>query len=119
MTALVARPVSQQRSANQRHALVATAHTRLMMLMFLFGAAVLVVVGRLGMLAVQASLADPQARSAAIAARGDIVDRNGAPLARTIDAWTIAVHPKKLIGDPTEIASKLAALMPEAGDQAH
>ena len=57
MTALVARPVSQQRSANQRHALVATAHTRLMMLMFLFGAAVLVVVGRLGMLAVQASLA--------------------------------------------------------------
>ena len=86
MTALVARPVSQQRSANQRHALVATAHTRLMMLMFLFGAAVLVVVGRLGMLAVQASLADPQARSAAIAARGDIVDRNGAPLARTIVA---------------------------------
>ena len=119
MTALVARPVSQQRSANQRHALVATAHTRLMMLMFLFGAAVLVVVGRLGMLAVQASLADPQARSVAIAARGDIVDRNGSPLARTIDAWTIAVHPKKLIGDPTEIASKLAALMPEAGDQAH
>jgi len=119
VTALVARPVAQHRSANQRHALVATAHTRLMMLMFLFGAAVLVVVGRLGMLAVQASLADPQARAATIAARGDIVDRNGAPLARTIDAWTIAVHPKKLIGDPTEVASKLAALMPEAGDQAH
>jgi cell division protein FtsI (penicillin-binding protein 3) len=119
VTVLVARPVPQRRSANQRHALVATAHTRLMMLMFLFGAAVLVVVGRLGMLAVQSSFADPQARSAAIAARGDIVDRNGAPLARTIDAWTIAVHPKKLIGDPTEIASKLAALMPEAGDQAH
>ncbi|HEU0067203.1 MAG TPA: penicillin-binding protein 2, partial [Sphingomonas sp.] len=51
--------------------------------------------------------------------RGDIVDRNGAPLARTIDAWTIAVHPKQLIGDPMEIAARLAALMPERGDQAY
>ena len=31
--------------------------------------------------------------------RGDIVDRDGQPLARTIDAWTIAVHPTKIIGD--------------------
>ncbi len=119
MTVLVARPSLERRTATQRHALVATAHTRLMMLMFLFAAAVLLVIGRLGMLAIQSSLADPQARAAAIAARGDIVDRNGAPLARTIDAWTIAVHPTKLIGDPTDIASKLAALMPEGGDQAH
>ena len=46
-------------------------------------------------------------------ARGDIVDRNGQPLARTIDAWTIAVHPKQLIGDPMDIAARLAALMPD------
>jgi cell division protein FtsI (penicillin-binding protein 3) len=118
LTTLVARPVSERRTATQRHALVATAHMRLMMLMFLFGAAVLLVIGRLGMLAIQGSLSDPAARAAAIAARGDIVDRNGAPLARTIDAWTIAVHPKKLIGDPTEIAARLAALMPDRGDQA-
>jgi cell division protein FtsI (penicillin-binding protein 3) len=39
-------------------------------------------------------------------------------LARTIDAWTIAVHPRKLIGDPMDIASRLAALMPDRGDQA-
>ncbi|HEX8555831.1 MAG TPA: penicillin-binding protein 2, partial [Sphingomonas sp.] len=42
----------------------------------------------------------------------------GAPLARTIDAWTIAIHPRKLIGDPSEVAGKLAALMPDRGDQA-
>lgn len=119
MTVLVARPASERRTAGQRHALVATAHMRLMMLMVLFCAAVLLVIGRLGMLAVQTSMADPQAVAATIAGRGDIVDRNGAPLARTIDAWTIAVHPKKLIGDPSDIASKLAALMPEGGDQAH
>jgi len=90
---------------------------RLMMLMLLFAAAVVVVIGRLGLLAAFAG-AESEARVATLAARGDIVDRNGAPLARTIDAWTIAVHPKKLIGDPGEIAAKLAALMPDRGDQA-
>jgi cell division protein FtsI (penicillin-binding protein 3) len=45
--------------------------------------------------------------------RGDIVDREGQPLARTIDAWTIAIHPKKVIGDKLEIARALARLMPE------
>ncbi|KAK0360193.1 hypothetical protein LTR94_028257, partial [Friedmanniomyces endolithicus] len=60
---------------------------------------------------------DRGAAAAAMAPRGDIVDRNGAPLARTIDAWTIGVHPKKLIGDPADIAQKLADLMPDKGDQ--
>ena len=113
----VARPVSQRRDAVQRHALVVTAHTRLMMLMLLFAAGIVVIIARLAMLAVFAGPADASMRVATIAARGDIVDRNGAPLARTIDAWTIGVHPKRLIGDPDEIATKLAALMPERGDR--
>ena len=45
--------------------------------------------------------------------RGDIVDRNGVPLAQTIDAWSIAVHPQQIIGDRRELAERLAALMPE------
>jgi len=118
LTVLVARPIPQRRNAGQRHALVATAHMRLMMLMLLFAAAVVVVIGRLGMLAIVSGPADAAARVATLAARADITDRNGAPLARTIDAWTIAVHPKKLIGDPMDIAAKLAALMPDRGDQA-
>ncbi|MDP1025625.1 penicillin-binding protein 2 [Sphingomonas sp. KR1UV-12] len=117
MTTLVARPVSHRGTVQQRHQLVATAHTRLMMMMLAFAAAVLLVIARLGMLAVLSG-SEAEARAAAIAGRGDIVDRNGAPLARTIDAWTIAVHPKKLIGDPMEIAARLAALMPDRGDQA-
>ena len=117
MTVIVARPVPQRRSASQRHALVATSHTRLMMLLMLFAAAVTLVIGRLAMLGALSGR-DAEARVAALAARGDIVDRNGAPLARTIDAWTIAVHPKKIIGDKMEIASRLAALMPDRGDQA-
>ncbi|MBB4618772.1 penicillin-binding transpeptidase domain-containing protein [Sphingomonas abaci] len=117
MTALVARTTAQRRSAKQRHQLVATAHTRLMMLLFLFGAAVLLVIGRLGMLAAFSG-SEARAAVASLAARGDIVDRNGAPLARTIDAWTIGVHPKKIMGDRMEIAARLAALMPDRGDQA-
>ena len=117
MTTLVARATAQRRSAKQRHQLVATAHTRLMMLLFLFGAAVLLVIGRLGMLAAFSG-SEARAAVATLAARGDIVDRNGAPLARTIDAWTIGVHPKKIMGDRMEIAARLAALMPDRGDQA-
>ncbi|MFL6830154.1 MAG: peptidoglycan D,D-transpeptidase FtsI family protein [Sphingomicrobium sp.] len=45
--------------------------------------------------------------------RGDIVDRDGEPLARTIDAWTIAIHPTRVIGDKLALARRLAELMPE------
>jgi cell division protein FtsI (penicillin-binding protein 3) len=45
--------------------------------------------------------------------RGDVFDRDGQPLATTIDAWTIAVHPTKVIGDKLALAQKLAELMPE------
>jgi cell division protein FtsI (penicillin-binding protein 3) len=118
LTVIVARPAqAQHRSAGQRHALVATSHMRLMMLMMLFAAAVVLIIGRLAMLGILSG-GEAAARTAALAARGDIVDRNGAPLARTIDAWTIAVHPNKIIGDKMEIAARLAALMPDRGDQA-
>lgn len=116
MTALVARPVRGARAGDQRQQLLATQHLRLMVLMLLFVAGVLVVIGRLTLLGVVAG-SERGGSVAAAAPRGDIVDRNGAPLARTIDAWTIGVHPKKLIGDPSEIARKLAELMPEKGDQ--
>ena len=119
MTLVLARPLaSGRRTAGQRHALVAVAHMRLMMLMLLFGAGVTLVIGRLAMLAL---LSGGEARAGMLtrAPRGDIVDRNGQPLARTIDAWTIAVHPRKLIGDPAEIAMRLAELMPDRGDQAY
>ncbi|MBW6530965.1 penicillin-binding protein 2 [Sphingomonas sp. RRHST34] len=116
MTALVARPVRGARAGDQRQQLLATQHLRLMVLMLLFVAGVLVVIGRLTLLGVFAG-SERGGSVAAAVPRGDIVDRNGAPLARTIDAWTIGVHPKRLIGDPSEIARKLAELMPEKGDQ--
>ncbi|MEG8040446.1 penicillin-binding protein 2 [Sphingomonas sp. LR60] len=117
MTTLVARPLRAGRSGDQRQQLLATQHLRLMMLMLLFAAAVLIVIGRLAMLGVTEG-GERGIAPVLAAPRGDIVDRNGAPLARTIDAWTIGVHPKKLLGDPSQIAQKLADLMPDRGDQA-
>ena len=93
--------------------LAQTAHVRLMVLLLLFVAAIAVVLLRLTFLAIYA---DPTAtRSAMLSAswsRGDIVDRNGEPLARTIEAWGIGVHPRKVLGDKNVLAEKLAAIMP-------
>jgi cell division protein FtsI (penicillin-binding protein 3) len=89
-------------------------YQRLMMIMLVFAGVTTLVVGRLMFLQLftdrtgASSIGNPL-----IPPRADIVDRNGVALARTIDAWSIAIHPNRLLGDPDELASKLAALMPE------
>ncbi len=114
MIVVVAPPLHQQRADGARHTLVNIAHYRLMVLMLLFAAGVTVILARLLLLAV---VVEPRSAIAAEAAlvplRGDLVDRNGAPLARTIDAWSIAVRPAKVIGDKRELAQRLAELMPD------
>ncbi|WP_417158929.1 MULTISPECIES: peptidoglycan D,D-transpeptidase FtsI family protein [Sphingomonas] len=117
MNTMVARTTRPTRVSDQRQALLATQHMRLMVLLLLFAAGILLVIGRLAMLAFDGG---PR-RTAAISTtpRGDIVDRNGQQLARTIDAWTIGVHPRRLLGDRSEIAKRLADLMPDVGDQHH
>ncbi len=90
------------------------APVRLMMLMLLIAAGVMLVITRLIWLAAFSAPATTRdAAAALVPLRGDLVDRNGAPLARTIDAWSIGIHPGKLINDPEDLAPKLAALMPE------
>lgn len=112
MTALVARPLPPRRLTGQRHALIATAHVRLMMLMLLLAAGFALVIGRIAMLGFLSSPANAQGTGFGALQRGDILDRNGEPLARTIEAWTIGVHPKGLLGDRHEIAQRLAEAMP-------
>lgn len=114
MTVLVARPVPQKRLTGARHPMATIAPVRLMILMLLIAAGVMMILLRLAFLAVFAEPATTRDGAAALVPlRGDIVDRNGAPLARTIDAWSIGIHPNKLVNDPEELAPKLAALMPE------
>lgn len=92
---------------------MAVAHVRLMILALLFSAAVAVIVGRLALLAVLSQpTGTPSVSAMLVPLRGDLVDRNGAPLARTIDAWSIGVRPGKVIGDKDELARMLAGTLP-------
>ncbi len=113
MTTLVARP-QRTRHAGLRQQSIVTAHQRLMLLMLLFIAAGLVVAARLLWLGVANDAASGDRFAATmLPARGDIVDRNGEVLARTIDAWSIGVHPDRLLTKPEVLAPQLARLMPE------
>lgn len=115
MSLVVARPAApRQVAATQRNALAMTAHVRLMMLMLMIAAGVLLIILRLAWLAAfSAPASGMDAAAALVPLRADIVDRNGAPLARTIDAWSIAIHPNHVISDRADLAKKLAALIPD------
>ncbi|KFG91619.1 Peptidoglycan glycosyltransferase [Sphingobium herbicidovorans NBRC 16415] len=102
------------RAGKQRVDLTAIAHNRLMVLLILFMAITMVVILRLAWVGVFAQGADGgDSASGLIPARADIVDRNGVPLARTMDAYSIAVRPSRLIGEPAEVARKLHEIFPD------
>jgi cell division protein FtsI (penicillin-binding protein 3) len=102
------------KAAPQAQKALALTYHRLMLMMLVFAGVTVLIAGRLVYLQLftdrssGASVGNPL-----LPARGDIVDRNGVPLARTIDAWSIAVHPKKLLGDPRQLAAQLAELIPD------
>jgi cell division protein FtsI (penicillin-binding protein 3) len=111
---LVAPGTVAGRKPGGQQALVQTAQARLMILLLVFAAGIALIVARLAMLGLTVEPASGRDAAAALTPiRGDLVDRNGAPLARTIDAWSIGVHPDKVIGDKRALAEQLAALMPE------
>jgi cell division protein FtsI (penicillin-binding protein 3) len=111
--ALVARP-ERLRLVGQRRQFLGIMHQRLMVGMLLFGLVIASVLLRLTWLGLFGDHAGRQAGpSSLVPARGDIVDREGAPLARTIDSWTVALQPAKVIGDKRQLAASLARLMPE------
>lgn len=111
MTTLVAQP-ARSRDPAQKTLAVATTHQRLMLLMLLFGALAVVVVAKIAWMGIFAGEAHARMVDRALA-RGDIVDRNGRVLARTIEAWSIGIHTDKLLTPPAVLAERLAALMPE------
>ena len=111
--ALVARP-ERLRLVGQRRQILAVMHQRLMLGMLVYGAIIAIIALRLIYLAAFGDHAGRKTGFVDLAPeRGDIVDRDGQPLAQTLDAWTIGLHPAKLIGNKLDIAQKLAVLMPE------
>jgi cell division protein FtsI (penicillin-binding protein 3) len=93
---------------------LALTYHRLMLIMLVFAGVTMLIATRLVYLQVATERSGGDGGlNPLMPARGDIVDRNGVPLARSIDAWTIAVHPNRLLGKAEELAVKLGQLMPE------
>ena len=111
--ALVARP-ERLRLVGQRRQILAVMHQRLMLGMLVYAGIIAIIALRLIYLA---AFGDHAGRKGGLTdfapERADIVDRDGQALARTIDAWTIGLHPAKIIGNKLDLARKLAELMPE------
>ena len=116
--ALVAQRPERLRLVGQKRQMLAVMHQRLMFGMLVYGGIIALIVARILYLAAFGDHAGrKQGLIELIPDRGDIVDREGNPLARTIDAWTIAIHPKKIIGDKLDLARRLTVLMPEKSEE--
>jgi cell division protein FtsI (penicillin-binding protein 3) len=116
--ALVAPRPERLRLVGQRRQVLAVMHQRLMFGMLVYAGVVALIALRILWLAAFGDHAGrKEGLTTLIPDRGDIVDRDGQPLARTIDAWTIALHPTKVIGDKLAIARQLARLMPEQSEE--
>ena len=113
MTTFVARPTNRQ-SANAARSATALSFWRLLVLAGFFGAFMLLIIARLATLALfQGSSAYAATTSKYVPVRGDITDRNGVPLARTIRAYAIWVKPSALLGDRRKLAQDLTAIFPD------
>ncbi len=112
--ALVAPRPERLRLVGQRRQMLAIMHQRLMFGMLVYAGLIALIALRILYLAAFGDHAGAKEElTAFVPERGDVLDRDGQPLARTIDAWSIAVHPNKVIGDKLALAQKLAQLMPE------
>ena len=89
-------------------------YQRLMILALIFTAAVALIVLRLASFVVFEDQKSFRTLSTAyVPARGDIVDRNGIPLARTIAAYAIWLKPNEIRGDKRQLAAQLQAIFPD------
>ncbi|MEP3227005.1 MAG: penicillin-binding protein 2 [Parasphingorhabdus sp.] len=94
--------------------MVGSAHFRLMVLLLVFLAIFTIIVGRLISFSILED-AKPTRMSSSVfvPARGDIIDRNGVPLARTMKGYAIRVVPERVLGDKELLARQLSELFPD------
>ena len=96
-----------------------TSHTRLIITGALLALAFLVIGGRLievaGFKSEDARLARVVPASPSLAGRADIIDRNGALLATTLETPSLYADPKEVL-NPHATAAKLAAVVPDLSE---
>lgn len=113
MTIFVARTIAHKHSATQK-SMGSNAFWRLLVLAAMFALFITLILGRLASLAFfETARAFGATTTDYIPDRGDILDRNGIPLARSIHAYAIWVKPKELLGDKKELAGQLSDIFPD------
>lgn len=113
MTIFVARTLARK-SGTASPPFSANAFWRLLILSAMFALFVMLIIGRLVSLAMfESTRAFGATSTDYIPARGDILDRTGAPLARTINAYAIWVKPAEILGDKRELSNQLSAIFPD------
>jgi cell division protein FtsI (penicillin-binding protein 3) len=113
MTTFVARTVARK-SGTKSAPFAANAFWRLLVLTAIFALFVMLLLGRLATLALfESTRAFGATTTDYVPARGDIVDRMGVPLARSIHAYAIWVKPDQILGDKKVLAGQLAEIFPD------
>ncbi len=113
MTALAAMPPAE-RVRHYGAAVGTSTYQRLMILVLIFLAAMSLIVLRLASFAIFEEQKSFRTLSTAyVPSRGDIVDRNGVPMARTIAAYAIWLKPQNIRGDKRLLAGQLHAIFPD------
>jgi len=101
------RPLPGQRQRAQIQA-----RQRLVIVMVMFVAVPFVMAARLFDLGVmEARPVNARAALSTAPPRADIVDRNGVELARTFEAYSLSVEPRKLASEPRQLARNIAAIL--------
>ncbi|MFZ1565325.1 MAG: penicillin-binding protein 2, partial [Sphingorhabdus sp.] len=117
MTTFVVRPTSRL-AANAARAMTTMSYWRLIVLVGIFALFALLIIGRLATLALfESSRAFGATTSDYVPERGDITDRHGVALARTIRAYAVWVDPTKLVNDPRDLARQLATIFPDTAEE--
>ena len=123
MTYSTALATGRVQLANVRQRSLLVAQVRLLVILLLFALAAVACLLRIAVL----GLFEPAPRSASLAdalipPRGEIVDRNGVPLARAFPAYALWYNPQALGGgsalvrSPAEVAHALALIFPDADE---
>jgi len=117
MTAALVAGNHRVRLSGTRQRATLIAQVRLVAVLALFALAVLTLLMRMAIVGVMGEPARAASDLALIdPGRGDIVDRNGVPLARTIAGYAIRVVPANLLGDRRQLARDLAAIFPDTSE---
>ena len=116
--ALVAPRPERLRLVGQRRQILALMHQRLMFGMLVYAGVIAIIALRIMCLAAFGDHAGrKEGLTSLVPERGDIVDRDGEPLARTIDAWTIAIHPDQGHRRQARDRRQARRLMPERSEE--